>query len=123
MSWIQSTLEEFGKYINIHNLEFNDKGIICLDFKDGKSLFIEQNDNAMFIYLAVDIQNHSHNNLSELLKLTHYKYGRRWLLNVAINEDDTIFLIVKIAPSEFTATNLQDIMEMLFSTYENFISK
>lgn len=123
MSWIQSTLNEFGKYINIPNLEFNDKGIICLDFKDGKSLFIEQNDNAMFIYLAVNLQNHNHRNLSELLKLTHYKYGRKWLLNVAINEDDTIFLIVKISSTEFTATNLQDIMEMLFSIYEDFTNK
>lgn len=113
MSWIESTLKEFGNDININNLEFNQDGVICLEFSNEKSFYIEKGDDFFILYLAVKIPINKSISLSEALSMTHYKYNRKWQINAGLRDDDTIVFIVRIAPDEFTLPNIESILEML----------
>jgi type III secretion system chaperone SycN len=113
MSWIESTLKEFGNDININNLEFNQDGVICLEFGDETSFYIEKGDDFFILYLAVKIPINKSISLSKALSMTHYKYNRKWQINAGLRDDDTIVFIVRIAPDEFTLPNIESILEML----------
>ncbi len=115
MDWRNNVITELGEGMGIRGLDFGDTGVVCFQIEGAGSLYMEQKDDGILMYLVRDMD--SFNNLSILeraLAECHYKKSFPYPLQVGVQENQ-LFICLFIHDVDFNRPGVESAMQFLMN--------
>lgn len=121
MSWVDDTIRDFGRGMGMEDLALNHNGLLCLDFEALGSLFIEQAEEAVLVYLVRELPRHDTVNLQRALALCHYREGLPFAVNVAFREENHLVFIARVPENDFSLPTLEKSIDLLTKLHQKVL--
>jgi type III secretion system chaperone SycN len=112
-TWVDRAIAEFGRSIGVGQLSFGEAGVLSLQLDAFGTLFIEQAEGCVLIYLARSIPLPHNGTAARLLTLSHYDEGLPMAVNPGLRGEDAFVLSVRVPESEFSLPLLEQAMALL----------
>lgn len=113
MSWIDETIMEFGAGMGIENLSLGPSGVVCLDIETMGTLFIEQADEDMLIYLVRRFPQYADEIYAKALTLCHYREALSFAVHAAFKGDDQLVFLARMPGEDFSLPVLEQAIDLL----------
>jgi type III secretion system chaperone SycN len=110
-----AAIAEFGHNLGMPGLNWSDSGVIVLDFAIRGTLFLEDHDDALLMYLVRTIDSAA-DRLSVLqtaLQLCHYRERLPYPVQPGLSTDAKLTFFVQLAAADVTLPELERILETL----------
>jgi len=116
MNWVEQVVAEFGRRIGIPELAFDHDGALRLDTGDlsSISLFYKASEAAsdVIIYRTIPANYLTAQQYRNALKLAHYRFARRWPLQIAYDQRELI-LAFRIPERAFMLSDMEKALDDL----------
>lgn len=112
MTWVDDTLRTFGQSMNLDPLNFNERGVICLDIEHTGRLYLEREEEHILIYLTRNVPPYAHGVYAKALSLCHFKESLPYDVHAGKREDHLVFLI-RMPATAFSPPNLERALALL----------
>jgi type III secretion chaperone SycN len=113
MSWIDDSVAEFGRGLDIDHLALNDRGLVSLVFERSGTLFLEQVNGYLLIYLTREIAAKDDSLVLRALSLCHYRNGHPYDLSAAMKGEDRLTFLARIPEREVSPPVLEAAFALL----------
>lgn len=119
---ITHELEEFGRRMEMSDLELSPEGIIAFEVEDLGSLHIEQDEESeeLFIYLAAPAPPYDNDVPKKVLELCSYKHAYPFILHGGVHNDNVIFLS-RISYRDVKASTIENTTQFLISMIQKVL--
>lgn len=121
MSWVDDTIRDFGRGMGMEDLALNNSGLLCLDFEALGSLFIEQAEEAVLVYLVREMPRHDTLNLQRAMTLCHYREGLPFAVNAAFREENHLVFIARVSENDFSLPTLERAIDLLTKLHQKVL--
>lgn len=118
MSWIDTTLAEYGRSLGIETLGFSAEGVASLRFDRWGELFIEKLSSGVLVYLARDYPRLDFRQLAAAATSCHWDENPTYPVNVALNGENTLVYSVTLAETEFDLPAIERVVSYLGQRHE-----
>ena len=121
MDWRDEVLADVGNGMGVNGLNFGAEGVICFEYERSGSLYMEQKDEGVLMYLHRDID--SYNPLpamEQALKECHYTNSYNWPLQGGLKEDQ-LFIGLFLSDDEFNRPDVEKAIQYLISKLDQLI--
>jgi type III secretion system chaperone SycN len=115
---LNKTIKEFGKSMELSELEFNENHLIHLELETVGDLFIEDVPPYLLVYLTKSVENPSLNVYKKGLTLCHYKQRNPYPTYVGLYEENKLSFLVRIPYEEISESNLEKAVLFLNKLHE-----
>ena len=105
--------------MGIENLSLNPNRVLCLDIQGMGTLFIEQTEADMLIYLVRRFPQHASGVYAKALALCHYREALPFAVNAAFKEDDQLVFLARLRQEEFSLPVLEQVIDLLNRLHDN----
>lgn len=115
MDWRNNVLSELAEAMGIKGLGFGDTGVVCFQIEGAGSLYMEQKDDGVLMYLICEMD--SFNRLPVLeraLAECHYKKSFSYPLQVGIQESQ-LFICLYLYDTDFNRPSVESAMQFLIN--------
>jgi hypothetical protein len=116
MNWVEQVVAEFGRRIGIPQLAFDHDGALRLDTGDlsSISLFYKPSEAAsdVIIYRTTPANYLTAQQYRHALKLAHYRFARRWPLQIAYDQRELI-VAFRIPERSFMLSDMEKALDDL----------
>ncbi|USE35283.1 hypothetical protein [Endozoicomonas sp. SCSIO W0465] len=122
MDWRNNVISEFAEAMGIRGFDFGDTGVACFEIEGAGSLYMEQKEDGILMYLAREID--PFNNLPILenaLAECHYKKSVSYPLQVGVRENQLVICLF-VDDSDFTRPTVESAMQFLINKADELIS-
>ena len=115
MDWRDNIIREIGEGMGVQGLGFGDQGVVCFEFESNGSLFMEQQESGVLVYLRKEIDAYNPLPVMEkALRECHYTNSFPWSLQAAI-KDDQLFISLFMIDDQFNRPSVENAMQYLLS--------
>ncbi|KEI70811.1 hypothetical protein [Endozoicomonas elysicola] len=115
MDWRNNVITELGEGMGIRGLDFGDTGVVCFQIEGAGSLYMEQKEDGILMYLVREMD--SFNSLPILeraLAECHYKKSFPYPLQVGVQENQ-LFICLFIHDVDFNRPSVESAMQFLMN--------
>ncbi|MFK0570981.1 hypothetical protein [Endozoicomonas sp.] len=118
MDWRNNVLAEVGEGMEINGLDFGDTGVVCFQFEQSGSLYMELKESGILMYLAREMDGfNSLPVLEQALKECHYKKSFPFSLQVGI-QNNQLFICLFLPDGDFSRPGVESAIQFLMSRME-----
>ncbi len=121
MSISDDLLVEFGHSLGLDGLAWSDTGVVVLDFANRGVLYLEDQDEALLVYLVrdIDVRESKLKLLHTALTLCHYREGLPYVVQVGLRGEASLVFLVRFMSYEVTLPELERVLELLSQLHDN----
>ncbi|WP_067518768.1 hypothetical protein [Endozoicomonas ascidiicola] len=115
MDWKDEVLADVGNGMGVSGLNFGPEGVICFEYERSGSLYMEQKEDGVLMYLHRDID--AFNPLPAMekaLKGCHFTNSYAWPLQVGL-KDNQLFIGLFLVDNEFDRPSVEKAIQYLMS--------
>lgn len=116
MSWIDDTIDTFGRSMGVPHLRLDQQGELHLALPGGALLGVLNLGDAqppeMLVYRSEPLHHAPGRKLRRALRLADFRQPRTWPLQVGV-QDDALHLALRIAQRRFTLDTLEQALSEL----------
>lgn len=108
-------IAEFGHNLGMSGLNWSESGVIALDFDRRGTLYLEDHDDGLLIYLArnIDSAGTRLRVLQTALQLCHHRQRLPYPVQPGLNGDSTLTFLVHLPVENITLPELERVLETL----------
>lgn len=115
MDWRNNVISELGGGMGIDGLDFGNTGVVCFQVEGAGSLYMEQKDDGVLMYLAREIDDFDNLPILErALVECHYTKSFPYPLQVGIQENQLVICLF-IHDSDFNRPSVESAMQFLIN--------
>lgn len=118
MDWIQKTVSEFGRTMNLDGLTLGDGGRVSLAFEQAGQLSIVRTDRGVLVYLIRPLPHASSETLVKALEFCHFQQRNRFPLHAGLCGVDGLMFLAVVPENEFVLSTLQRVFDMLAECHD-----
>ena len=113
-------IAEFGHNLGMPALNWSDTGVIVLDFASRGTLFLEDLDDALLIYLvkAIEVGDSRLTILQTAMQLCHYRQRLPYPVQPGLSADSQLVFLVRLPAGDVTLPELERVLETLTRLHE-----
>lgn len=111
----QGLLTEWGESLGLGQLIWPDSGVITLSFEQRGTLYLEQRDTALLVYLAreLDRWKDTLETLKLALRMCHYRENLPYPVQVGLKGESSLVFSVRFNTESTTLPELEYAVELL----------
>lgn len=113
MSITAQTLNEFGISLGLNGLALSDQGNAVLGVEQLGTLYLEQGEGEMLIYLTREVPPYDEGIPEKALQLCHHNQGHPFSVQTAMKGNETLVFMVRLPEAEFTLPNINRCLNLL----------
>lgn len=115
MSLSSTVLAEFGQSLGLPGLQWPQSGVLALDFDTRGTLFLEDRDDDLLIYLMRSITqpDRAMAILKTALQCCHYHQGLPYVVHPALRGETDLVFLTRLPSRDVTLPELERVMDTL----------
>ena len=115
MSLSSAALEEFGHSLGLPDLQWPQSGVLALNFDMRGTLFLEDHDNELLVYLVRQIRQpeQTFTILKTALRRCHYRQGLPFAVQAGLRGETDLVFLVRLASRDVSLPELEQVLEIL----------
>lgn len=113
MSFAQATLTDFARQLGLGRIVFSDNGVASLVFESMGTLFVEQADESVLVYLAKTHDRIETNTVRTALEMCHWRHNHPVDVNACLGANNQLVLSARIQEYEFDLPRLEQTLRLL----------
>ena len=122
MNFAQFTLSDFARQLGMDELTLNDQGVASLVFESLGTLFVEQLDGSVLIYLVLKHERLEQGMLEQALFQCHWQNNQPLELNAALVGERSLAISTRIEDSKFNLPTLEQALQLLSQLHDQILS-
>ncbi len=113
MSTIEQTITQFGENLGITGLTLPEQGTLTLQIEKIGNIYFEQGKEEILLYMTKELPQFSEKILQQALALCHIDQGHQYPVQIAMQGNNTLFLLVRIAQHECILPTIEQAIALL----------
>lgn len=125
MSDSANTLTEFGRNLGLADFRWPDSGVAIFEFATRGTLYLEEQDESLLIYLArsLDVHQCTPDLLKTALRLCHYQHQWPCAVQVGLRNESQLVFLARRSRREVTLPELEQTLELLTRLHERCVER
>ena len=119
MSWVEDTIREFGAGIGMEDLRLSAEGLVSLDIEAMGTLFIEQTEEDMLVYLVRQFPEYETDIYAGALAACHFSEALPFAIHAALHDENRLVFIARMSRKEFSLPILEQVIDLLNRMHDN----
>ena len=119
MNLAQATLNDFARQLGLGDLALNEDGVASLSFESTGTLFVEQLDQSVLVYLVQQYDRLEPIHTQTALEMCHWRHNHGLQVNASITVEENLVFSTRMPEEDFDLPRLEQSLRLLNQLHDH----